>query len=220
MCMKQGHRHSINCIVPPHMLQVLTMRGDKKLSQMAKTMLSQSEGVREERASMSTAPMVLETTRPNSAFVTPALACTTRTRNLTREIYDGEGKASLPGKLIRKEGDAATGDEVADIVYDASGSVYDMYFNEFSRDSLDGAGMKLKATVHHRKSYNNAFWNGEQMAYGDGDGRIFRTFAEPSVIGHEMSHGIVQFSGGLIYRGQSGALNESFADVFGSMMMQ
>jgi Zn-dependent metalloprotease len=80
--------------------------------------------------------------------------------------------------------------------------------------------MQLVATVHHRRNYNNAFWNGSQMAYGDGDGQIFSTFIETSVIGHEMSHGVVQFSGGLTYQGQSGALNESFSDVFGSMIRQ
>ena len=80
--------------------------------------------------------------------------------------------------------------------------------------------MTLISTVHHRRSFNNAFWDGGQMAYGDGDGRIFSTFIEISVIGHEMSHGVIQFSGGLVYEGQSGALNESFADVFGAITRQ
>jgi Zn-dependent metalloprotease len=80
--------------------------------------------------------------------------------------------------------------------------------------------MRLVHTVHHRRNYNNAFWDGTQMVYGDGDGQIFSTFVELTVIGHEMSHGVVQFSGGLVYQGQSGALNESFADVFGAMTRQ
>jgi Zn-dependent metalloprotease len=76
------------------------------------------------------------------------------------------------------------------------------------------------ATVQHRRNYNNAFWNGEQMAYGTGDGQIFRTFLELSVIGHEMAHGVIQHSGGLIYENQAGALNESIADVFGALAQQ
>ena len=121
---------------------------------------------------------------------------------------------------MRAEGAPKSGDAAADEAYDGAGAVYDLYFKEFNRDSLDGMGLKLIATVHHRRKYNNAFWDGKQMAYGDGDGVIFKTFIEISVIGHEMSHGVVQFSGGLEYEGQAGALNESFADVFGSMTRQ
>ena len=75
-------------------------------------------------------------------------------------------------------------------------------------------------TVHHRRKYNNAFWDGKQMVFGDGDGTIFQKFTELTVVGHELSHGVVQFSGGLVYRDQSGALNESYADVFGALTAQ
>ena len=91
---------------------------------------------------------------------------------------------------------------------------------QFRRDSLDGRGLELIQTVHHRKDYNNASWNGQQMVYGDGDSLIFDKLTEFTVIGHEFSHSVVQFSGGLTYRDQSGALNESFADVFGSLTEQ
>jgi Zn-dependent metalloprotease len=98
---------------------------------------------------------------------------------------------------------------------------FDLYLNQYQRNSLDGNGMTLVSTVHHRSNYNNAFWNGAQMAYGDGDGIIFKPLSgDIAVIGHELSHGVVQFSGGLVYRDQSGALNEHFADVFGSLVKQ
>ena len=71
---------------------------------------------------------------------------------------------------MRAEGQNPTGDADADAAYDGAGAVYDLYFQKFDRDSLDGQGMPLVATVHHRRSYNNAFWDGTQMAYGDGDG--------------------------------------------------
>lgn len=204
------HRNPICCIIPPHMLEVLAMRGDKKTRAMAQSLLTQNADVREARADMPLAQSALAATVPAAAT----------TNHLKREIYDGGRKAALPGKLIRKEGQPATGDKEADDAYDGAGEVYDLYFKEFGRDSLDNAGLTLKATVHHRLKYNNAFWEGTQMAYGDGDGQIFRTFTELSVVGHEMSHGVVQFSGGLVYRGESGALNESFADVFGALTLQ
>jgi len=203
-------RNPICCIIPPHMLETLAMRGDKRTRSMAQALMKQNAEVREERAAMPLAPSAM-------AAAAPAPAAK---RNLKRAIHDGGKKVGLPGKLVRSEGQPPTGDKSADEAYDGAGVVYDLYFKEFGRDSLDNAGLKLVATVHHRANYNNAFWNGEQMAYGDGDGRIFRTFTELSVVGHEMSHGVVQFSGGLLYRGESGALNESFADVFGALTVQ
>ncbi|NKB61731.1 MAG: peptidase M4 family protein [Gammaproteobacteria bacterium] len=138
-----------------------------------------------------------------------------------REVYDGQKKARLPGKLVRKEGDPPVcDDDSVNIAYDGAGDIYDLFLDEYRRNSLDGKGMKLISTVHHRNKYNNAFWDGRQMAYGDGDGEVFTTMTELSVIGHELSHGVVQFSGGLIYRNQSSALNESFADVFGALTLQ
>ncbi|WP_223115842.1 M4 family metallopeptidase [Paracoccus amoyensis] len=137
-----------------------------------------------------------------------------------RQIHDGQYKAALPGKLIRSEGDTETGIADADTAYDAAGQVFSLFADEYGRNSLDDDGMPLVATVHHRRNYNNAFWDGKQMAYGTGDGKLFRTFLELSVVGHEMAHGVIQYSGGLLYENQSGALNESIADVFGSLTLQ
>ncbi len=214
------HHNPIQCIIPPHMLEVMVLRGDSGIRKMAQSMLKQNEEVREERAEQSSGGMVPDANRAGM-FVTTALAqgCA-GTHTCERKIYDGQEKASLPGELARAEGDAPTNDEEVDRAYDGAGDVFGLYSNEFERNSLDGNGMPLVATVHHRRKYNNAFWNGQQMAYGDGDDKIFQTFTELSVIGHEMSHGVVQFSGGLVYQGQSGALNESFADVFGALTVQ
>lgn len=221
MCSVNGAVHNpINCIIPPHMLEVLAMRGSGNVAKMARTMLNQSEKVRVERGEMSSGGMVPVEGAPG-AFVTSVLAeAAVAPHTCVRRIYDGKNKASLPGTLARDEGDCATNDAEIDSAYDGAGEVFDLYSSEFKRNSLDGNGMPLVATVHHRRKYNNAFWNGSQMAYGDGDDEIFKTFTELSVVGHEMSHGVVQFSGGLVYQDQSGALNESFADVFGSLVVQ
>lgn len=210
----------INCIIPPHMLEVMVMRGDKDIAKMARSMLTQGEKVRSERSEHTSGGVVPIEGTPG-AFVSTVLASqSTQQHKCDRRIYDGQNKATLPGKLARSEGAPATGGKEIDAAYDGAGEVFRLYSEEFNRNSLDGNGLPLVATVHHRKDYNNAFWNGDQMAYGDGDDQIFKTFTELSVIGHEMSHGIVQFSGGLVYKDQSGALNESYADVFGSLVIQ
>ena len=220
MCF-DGQRAPVHCIVPPHMLRVLEMRGDARQAELARAMLAQGAKIRDERCAEAArvgSPMLR--TRGGDGFVARTFAEAAAAPHLDRRIHDGEEKAALPGRLLRSEGEDPTGDPDADAAYDMAGAVHELYFQRFERDSLDGEGMPLVATVHHRRKFNNAFWNGTQMAYGDGDGELFTSFLELSVVGHEMSHGVVQFSGGLIYQGQSGALNESFADVFGSMTRQ
>jgi Zn-dependent metalloprotease len=137
-----------------------------------------------------------------------------------REVYDAGGGMDLPGKLVRSEGDEPTGDAAVDEAYEGAGDTYALYGDEHGRDSLDGSGLTLVSSVHVGEGFDNAFWDGSQMAYGDG-GMIFKPLTGSlSVIGHELSHGVVQFSGGLVYHDQSGALNESFADAFGSLVVQ
>lgn len=203
-----------NCVVPPHMLEAILIRGDDQQRKMAQELLANGDEVRDIRASKSS-PGV-----PGTSGV--AVSTTPTAAKANREVYDGGGGPTLPGTLARDESTThSPGDQQVDEAFNGSGHVYDLYLNEFGRDSLDNGGMTLVSTVHHRRDYNNAFWDGSQMAYGDGDGVIFRPLTGSlSVIGHELSHGVVQFSGGLIYRDQSGALNESFADVFGALTVQ
>jgi Zn-dependent metalloprotease len=107
------------------------------------------------------------------------------------------------------------------------GYSYDFYSEVYNRNSCDGLGMRLDATVHYQKSYDNAFWNGEQLVFGDGDEdrveaeRIFNRFTvSRDIIGHELTHGVIQYEARLVYSQQPGALNESIADVFGSLIKQ
>ena len=105
--------------------------------------------------------------------------------------------------------------------YDGSGTTYDFFAQVFRRISVDGKGMRLDSTVHYGTSFENALWNGRQMVYGDGDGRIFNRFtASLDVIGHEFTHGVIQDTAGLGYHGQTGALNEHIADAVGMMVRQ
>ncbi len=140
---------------------------------------------------------------------------------LDRTIYDARNTENLPGNLVRREGGKAKGDKTISEAYDYSGSTYKFFKDIFKRNSIDTRGMRLDSTVHYGEDYNNAFWNGTQMVYGDGDGEIFQRFTKSiDVIGHELTHGVTQYEAALEYEGQAGALNESFSDVFGSLVKQ
>jgi Zn-dependent metalloprotease len=140
---------------------------------------------------------------------------------LDRTIYDAKNRENLPGTPIRREGGREKGGKTVTEAYGYSGSTYNFFKDIFGRNSIDTRGMKLDSTVHYGEDYNNAFWNGTQMVYGDGDGDIFQRFTKSiDVIGHELSHGVTQYEAALEYQGQAGALNESFSDVFGSLVKQ
>lgn len=145
-------------------------------------------------------------------------------RGLDRKVYDA-GSTELEdgglGKLVRSEGDKATGDRVADQAYDNAGIVHEFFRTVLGRDSIDGKGMPITSVVHFGKDFSNAFWDGEKMVYGDGDGTDFAPLSGAlDVVGHEMAHGITEHSARLTYHNQPGALNESFSDVFGELIEQ
>jgi Zn-dependent metalloprotease len=138
-----------------------------------------------------------------------------------RTVYDARHRSTLPGRLVRAEGDPPTSDAAVDEAYDGAGSTYDFYEAAYARSSVDGKGMRLDSSVHFGSGYDNAFWNGSQMVYGDGDGKLFQRFTKcVDVIGHELTHGVTAHEADLDYHDQPGALNESFSDVFGSLVKQ
>ncbi|MFT3823967.1 MAG: M4 family metallopeptidase [Chitinophagaceae bacterium] len=126
---------------------------------------------------------------------------------------------SLPGVLIPNPG--ASSDPTCKRAFNETKAVAKFYKSAFGRNSIDNAGMALISSIHFSVNYNNAFWNGNQMTYGDGDGHIFIDFTKGNdVIGHELTHGVTQHTLGLAYQNQPGGLNESISDVFGSMFRQ
>lgn len=138
-----------------------------------------------------------------------------------RTIFDAQRREVLPGVRVRGEDDPPTADLAVDEAFDGLGATFEFLWDAFARNGLDGAGGALLATVHYGRDYDNAFWNGERMVFGDGDGEVFTGFTGSlSVIAHELAHGVVDAEGGLTYRDQSGALNESVADVFGVLAEQ
>jgi Zn-dependent metalloprotease len=139
-----------------------------------------------------------------------------------RQVYDckHQWQQRVP-PVARAEGDPATGDDDVDEVYDFAGIVRDYFKKELNRNSIDNLGMDLILNVHFGQNYMNAFWDGDEMTFGDGDGVIFTSFARSlDVAAHELAHGVTQFTADLEYVGQSGALNEHFSDVFGSVITQ
>lgn len=133
-----------------------------------------------------------------------------------RKTYTAKNRTTLPGTLVRSEAQAPTSDAVANQAHDNAGFTYDFYFSKFGRDSYDGLGTNLISTVHYSKNYVNAFWNGTQMVYGDGDGVQSTALTVLDVVGHELTHAVTDTSSELIYQGESGALNEAMSDVFGA----
>lgn len=203
--------HSQFCsIVPPYLLRRLAQQdapGYSSAASAARKALGHVESFQSARAQATPArPPGVRQVKPGPA---------------NRTIYDAAGGESLPGRQVRGEGGPATGDAAADEAYDALGHTHRLYADAFGRDSVDGSGLRLDATVHFGKLYDNAFWNGSQMVFGDGDGEVFERFTRSvSVIGHELAHGVTQYSAGLAYRNQAGALNESMSDVFGALVEQ
>ena len=92
---------------------------------------------------------------------------------------------------------------------------YDYFLKNFGRNSFDGNGAKIRSYIHYRSNYVNAFWNGYVMTYGDGNGSSWYPLTSVDICGHEVTHAVTTNSAGLIYRYESGALNESFSDIFG-----
>ncbi|MGR4067433.1 M4 family metallopeptidase [Billgrantia sp. C5P2] len=138
-----------------------------------------------------------------------------------RYVHSAEQQQILPGRLIRGEGEGASGDSAVDEAYHGLGATYRLYWEVYERHSIDDDGMALLATVHYGRDYENAFWDGQQMVFGDGDGELFNRFTVAlDIVAHELTHGVIQHEAALAYAGQSGALNESLCDVFGSLVRQ
>ena len=195
----------INCITPPHVLKHLLENSDSRIREAALRTLLATSRLRGERA-----------VRGLMASAATASAKGRRT------IFDCATGTFLPAAtVVRTEDGPASGDDSVNRAFNGLGSTRDFYNDVFDRDSLDGRGMRLNAYVHRGVGYNNAFWDGSQMVFGDGDGVLFADFTKSlDVIAHELAHGVTEFTAGLEYHNQSGALNESMSDVFGSLVKQ
>ncbi|MBD2388016.1 M4 family metallopeptidase [Cylindrospermum sp. FACHB-282] len=196
-------RCPICCIIPPHLLESIAINGESHQRNWAFETLNISAQLRGRRNAV------------GNFFFAPSPGVKRRT------IYDAKRTQNLPGVLVRSEGEPPTTDIAVNEAYDATGATYDLFYEVFERNSIDDKGLRLDSTVHFGVNYDNAFWNGDQMVYGDGDGNIFQRFTKCiDIVAHELTHGITQYEAALEYNGESGALNESFADIFGILVKQ
>ena len=191
--------------VPPYLLRRVTETArERRLLADGRETLVVDERLRDRRAAASAQ--------------TPPLAPDT---GGNRVVYDAQGTEELPGVRARDADDPATGDAAVDEAHAHSGVAWDLFADVYARRSVDGEGTPLSVTVHFGTDYDNAFWDGTQLVFGDGDGEVFDRFTKPlDVTVHEFTHGVTQFTAGLTYQGQSGALNESVSDVFASVAKQ
>jgi len=137
-------------------------------------------------------------------------------------IFNCETSASFPACMIARTEEGKKSDhESVNRAFDGMGATRQFYKEVFNRNSIDDKGMRLDGYVHYDVNYNNAFWDGQRMVFGDGDGVLFTDFTGSlDVIGHELAHGVTEFSAGLEYHNEPGALNESMSDVMGSLVKQ
>jgi len=206
-------RHPIQCIVPPYITDELVKSADPRIRSRAIAQIRAAARMRAFREAAQAMPTLMAVRSPS--------------KKKSRQVFDARQSDQLPGTLVRDEGQAKSADKAVNQAYDGAGYTYDFYDRIFQRNSLDDRGMTLISSVHVGEvddngqlgPMNNAFWNGEQMAYGDGDEMIFRSFTGSlDVIGHELTHGVQSFTSNLTYFAQSGALNEHLADVFGILV--
>ncbi len=188
-------------IVPPHILEALAKRG----SLNCKRALNDSNRILEKR---NTTLNTLLQRQPEEG-------------DGRRQVYDSGSQFAQRVLLVREEGGSPTEDKVVNDNYDLTGYVRRYFKDNFGYNSLDDHGMLLISNVHYGSDYNNAFWDGDEMTYGDGDGLEFLNFASAvDVVAHELMHGVTQFLANLEYRAQPGALNEHFSDVFATLIKQ
>ncbi len=205
--------HPICCLVPPHVLEGIARNGTDAQREWALQTLALDHSLRAARFQN----LVDRGAGPRSA---DALAFSSAGQP-QRTIRDAQGTENPAGPIVRQEGDGPVDDVAVNEAYDGLGATYRFYWEALQRDSIDGDGLPLNAVVHYGQNYDNAFWDGQRMVFGDGDGELFNRFTiSLDVIGHELAHGVTEDEAALRYWAQSGALNESLSDVAGSLVKQ
>jgi Zn-dependent metalloprotease len=208
MCEQTSHVHSVFCALPPQILRRVAENGTVEQREAALQTLAADSTFRTLRAVRLAAPVAI----PAAVAVAD---------EMQRTISDAQNTTALPGMVVRSEGASETGDPAVDEAYDGLGDTYQFYREMLDRNSIDDQGMPLNATVHYGRRYDNAYWDGRRMVFGDGDGVLFNRFTfAVDVMAHEMTHGVTEFETQLVYSHRPGALNESLSDVFGSLVKQ
>jgi Zn-dependent metalloprotease len=217
--MSADQRHRRCTIASSDLLSHVILSGTAEQRDAALATIGASAALRTQRT------MVGRLRRDYGNEIANAVAGVTLAAERRQTVFDNKnlGRINLPGTRVRGDDDPPASDDAVNQAFDGAAATWDFYQRILGRDSLDDAGMELVSSVHYGVDFDNAFWNGAQMVYGDGSGRIFEVGGLTraiDVIGHELTHGVTEFTAGLVYSKQSGALNEHFSDVFGSLVKQ
>ncbi|HKV88843.1 MAG TPA: M4 family metallopeptidase [Candidatus Dormibacteraeota bacterium] len=201
-------------IVQPAVLEHIIRKGTPEQREWALETLVRDHSIRTAR--LQDALIASFTARPVRPFLESVVG------TLKRIIYDAKGSDDPEATdVVRTEGGPDVADPAVNESYAGFGATWKLYWEVYKRNSIDDMGLTLEGVVHYSQNYDNAFWNGSRMIFGDGDGQfLVRTTGSVDVIGHELTHGVTQYTANLAYTGQSGALNESVSDVFGSLVKQ
>lgn len=193
-------------IIPDHILEHLQQSKNPDIADAANATRLSSQAFR-------AAARLASSSSVAHARVTPGLR---------RKVFDCNNTTDLSARgPVRNEELPAGDDQASNRAFDFSGITWNFFKTLLGRESIDNRGMMITSSVHYDVKYDNAFWNGYQMVYGDGDGVVFTDLTKAlDVVAHELTHGITQYTAELAYEGQSGALNESFSDIFGVLVRQ
>jgi Zn-dependent metalloprotease len=206
--------HGLHCVLPPIVLENIARNGSDEQRDWATRALSCDHSIRLARVQNSHAGVAGPNQRADALVGVSE-------PHPARVISDAQNTENVRGPIVRREGDPPTGDVPTDQAYDGLGDTFEFWFEAYGRHSIDDAGMPLRGVVHFGDMYPNAFWDGQRMVFGDGDGQVLGVMTGSlDVIGHELGHGVTEAEAGLEYWGQSGAMNESLSDVWGSLVKQ
>jgi len=199
-------------IIPPVILR--NQSQDPNLDPQIRARLKDTYVETERLKLLREASRVATLTRPRESPMAAALS-----EKAEQYLFDCLHREFLPGIPVLDP--ATCKDDTIKAVYATTAKVEEFYRQVLGRRSINNREMDIVSSTHYRRNFDNAFWDGKQMAYGDGDGEVFIEFYKsPDVIGHELTHGVTQFESGLLYRDEPGALNESISDVFGAVFNQ
>lgn len=212
-----NHFSPLQCIIPPYINHKLTSSADRQLAAIAVNSKFRSYRFRTDRE-------FIKNSTPEEKVILGAIAPKATSAKTSKiQVYNCKRGTSLnAAKLVWKTGSTKKpSDKDAKNVITGGDATWKFYYDLFGRNSVDNRGLILRQYIHYDNQYDNAFWDGRRMIYGDGDGKVFDSFTtDIDIIGHELTHGVVQYEANLDYHNQAGALNESIADVFGIMVKQ
>jgi Zn-dependent metalloprotease len=210
------HFNPIHCIIPPYMLNKLMESGNKKIADLAINSNFRSFRFRNDRNFFQKASFHEKT-------ILGVIVKQAESDVMQMTVFDCKQKTNLDGAIMLW--DSKTNQKISSVagknVIKGGKAAWDFYYQLFGRNSIDNRGLLIKQYVHYDKGLDNAYWDGRRMIYGDGDGIVFTSFtSDIDVIGHELTHGVTENEANLDYENQSGAMNESFSDIFGIMIKQ